>query len=88
MASNQLVMYEEELEQINRGLEIDPLSFLMHRQISEFYYNAGELDQALKETHKLLELDRDGVTQPHLLMWHIYREQGRDEEAFDHLKKF
>jgi TolB-like protein/class 3 adenylate cyclase len=82
-----LGQYEEAREQVNRGLEIDPLSFLLRMQSGAFYYNNGDLDKALKENQKVLELNKNQT----ITYWKnfvIYREQGRDEEAFLQLKEF
>jgi tetratricopeptide (TPR) repeat protein len=77
---------EEARKQINLALELDPLSLVIHGVSSSQYYNEGELDMALKENLKVLEFDQNRAG-PYWKMFIIYREQGRDEEAFKHLKK-
>ncbi len=77
---------EEARKQVNQGLEIDPLSFKLREQSAGLYYEAGELDKALKENQKALELNKT----LNIIYWRyfvIYREQGRNEEAFTQLKK-
>ena len=78
---------EEAREQINRALELDPLSLIIHEVSTSMYYNSGELDMALKENLKVLEFDQNRAD-PYWKMFIFYREQGRDEESFKHLKKF
>ncbi len=76
----------EAREQFNRALELDPLSLMIHIMSSANYYNAGELDKALKENQKVLELDKNRA-RPYWSSFIIYREQRRDKEAFKQLKK-
>ena len=75
------------LEQINIGLRLDPFSFLMHSQLGWYYYDEGELDMALEEFKTLLELDPFDIRESHLSMFRIYLKQGKEEEAFNSLKK-
>jgi len=78
---------EKLLEQINTGLGLDPLSFLMKSQLAWYYHDAGELDMALEELMTLLELDPFDLRASHYTMFTIYVEQGKEEEAFNSLKK-
>jgi len=75
------------LEQINIGLRLDPFSFLMQSQLGWYYYDEGELDMALEEFKTLLELDPFDIRESHLSMFRIYLKQGKEEEAFNSLKK-
>ena len=75
------------LEQINIGLRLDPLSFLMQSQLAWYYYNEGELGRALEEYKTLLELDPLDLRGSHFGMFKIYVEQGKEEEAFNSLMK-
>ena len=75
------------LEQINTGLRLDPFSFLMQSQLAWYYYDEGELDMALEELKTLLELDPFDIRESHISMFRIYLKQGKEEEAFNSLKK-
>ncbi len=75
------------LEQINTGLRLDPFSFLMQSQLAWYYYNEGELDMALEELKALQELDPFDIRKSHIVMFMIYLKQGKEEEAFNSLKK-
>ena len=75
------------LEQISIGLRLDPFSFLMQSQLGWYYYDEGELDMALEEFKTLLELDPFDIRESHLSMFRIYLKQGKEEEAFNSLKK-
>ena len=75
------------LEQINTGLRLDPFSFLMQSQLAWYYYDEGELDMALEELKTLQELDPFDIRESHIDMFKIYLKQGKEEEAFNSLKK-
>jgi tetratricopeptide (TPR) repeat protein len=78
---------EEARKQINRALELDPLSMIIHVIKAIIYYNSGELDMALKENLKVLEFDQNRANR-HWSMFVIYREQHKHKEAFKELRKY
>ena len=78
---------EDARKQIDLALELDPLSMILHAISAAIYYNTGELDLALKENLKALEFDQNRADS-YWAMFIIYREQGKDKEAFKQLKKY
>ena len=75
------------LHHINAGLKLDPFSFLMQSQLAWYYYNKGELGRAIEEYKTLLELDPLDLRGSHYGMFMVYFKQGKEEKAFNSLKK-
>lgn len=74
------------IEQIQDGLRIDPLSFLMQSQLANFYYDMGDLEKALSEYQRVLELDPMDLRHSYQGMFKIFLEMGNSEEAFNCIK--
>jgi tetratricopeptide (TPR) repeat protein len=71
--------------EINKALDLNPLSITLLQISSSHYFNEQKLDEALREVLKAKELDSN---QPvvYWKMFHIYKEQGKEEKAIQQLK--
>jgi TolB-like protein/class 3 adenylate cyclase len=72
-------------EQINRALKLNPLSIILHIISSSYYFNEGKLNESLAAVMKAMDLDRNR-TELYWKLFHIYREQGKDEDALKQLE--
>ena len=73
------------LVEINKALDLNPLSSQLYVLSSNYYFNEQKLDEALKEVLKAKDLD-DNWPFVYWQMFHIYREQGKEEKAMPQLK--
>jgi tetratricopeptide (TPR) repeat protein len=70
----------EALIATRRGLELDPVSPLMQRQVGRFYMYSGDYERAISHLWRSLELYPDDLFAPSLL-WAAYEKLGRPAEA-------
>src|SRR3989449_960333 len=50
---------DEGLAELKRAQELDPLSLVISMWLAETYFRKGDTDAAIKQSNKVLELDRD-----------------------------
>ncbi|MBN1414747.1 MAG: helix-turn-helix domain-containing protein [Bacteroidales bacterium] len=81
-----LLMYtnrpDKAREQIDKAIELDPLSFHIRHKSSEFYYHQGKFREALEENRVSLELIKDHWSARSLAFLIFYR-LGMEEEAVE-----
>ena len=78
--------YDEGVAEFKRAQELDPLSLINNMWLAEIYFRRGDTEGALRETNKVLELDRD-YPRPHQLLGLVFLRQGRHEEATAEFQK-
>lgn len=78
--------YDEGVAGFKRAQELDPLSLINNMWLAEIYFRRGDIEGALRETNKVLELDRD-YPRPHQLLGLTLLRQGRYEEAIAEFQK-
>jgi TolB-like protein/cytochrome c-type biogenesis protein CcmH/NrfG len=71
---------KEGIAQLERGLELDPLSFSLHCWFSIFLWLARDYDQAMREARFTERLDPESYT-AQMMIGNICRESGMFEEA-------
>jgi TolB-like protein len=76
----------EALEETLRAQRLDPLSPIVANQICNFEMIEGDLDRAMEDCRKVLELDADFPRTHDLLGWALLK-KGRGEEALAEVKK-
>src|SRR5438128_320372 len=77
---------DEGLAELKRAQELDPLSLVINMWLAETYFRKGDTDAAIKQSNKVLELERD-FPRSHRLLGIVYLRQGRYEEAIAELQK-
>lgn len=78
--------FSEAISEINRALEIDPLS-MMDRSITAWtYYHARQYERAEAELKAAFEIDRN-FSNCHLILGFVYERLGRYDEAVASLHK-
>ena len=77
---------EEAIAEMNRALELDPLSGIYNTVLGLSYYYARQYDQALQQFNKTLTLDPDFFIAPFHLAW-LYSQLGQYPEAITELTK-
>jgi len=73
-------------EHINKALELDPLSFVIRHYSAVYYYNQGQLSEALAENNLCLDLAKDHLWALNL-EYFIYLQLENDLAALDCYKK-
>ena len=74
---------EEAVNQVETGLEFDPLSWMLRAWSSTFLWLARDHDRALQEARLCESLDPEGFT-PQFVLANAYRISGKIEEAIIH----
>ncbi len=72
--------FEESFAEINRALELDPLSLIMIRDKGVIFYYARQYDHAIKQARKTLDLDPNFAL-AHRLLAIAYERKGKYDEA-------
>ncbi|MFQ5752014.1 MAG: tetratricopeptide repeat protein [bacterium] len=75
--------HDEARTEIDKALELDPLSLIINGESGRLYQWAGLYDDALKQEQKTLEMD-PGFIPTHYWLFQWYLRQGRSDEAFTH----
>lgn len=70
----------EAFAEIERALEIDPLSLMINTDAARIYYFARNYDRAIQQLLKALELE-PGFVQARTLLGHVYAQTGRLDQA-------
>lgn len=78
--------FEEAIEEINRAVELDPLSLVTIRNAGQIYCYAGQYDKALEWLYKVIEIDPD-FSWVHFSLGLVYWEQSMLEEAVKEIQK-
>jgi TolB-like protein len=73
--------------QINKALDLNPLSSMLYIISSSYYFNEGKLDKSLQEVLRAKDLDSN-LPSVYWKLFHIYKEQGLEEKAVEQLKHF
>jgi len=71
---------EEASTQLQRAVELDPLSALYNALVAYLYYARGKCDPAIEQCQRTMDLD-PGWYFPHWLLAIVYEHLGRIEEA-------
>jgi tetratricopeptide (TPR) repeat protein len=71
---------DEAVAQVERGLEFDPLNWLLHGWLSTFLWLSRDFDRALQDARLSEELKPENYM-PHFFIGSIYRDSGKLEEA-------
>ena len=72
--------------ELKRAQELDPLSLVINMWLAERHLDKGDTDTAIKQSNKVLELDRD-FPRPHVLLGNVYLRQARCEEGIAEMQK-
>jgi tetratricopeptide (TPR) repeat protein len=78
--------YDECFAELDRALEIEPLSLVIHRNRVELYYYTHQFDRALEVALKTIEMDPD-FGQMHSYLGLIYLQKSRFEDAIEEFQK-
>jgi len=74
------------LNEIQKALELDPLSLVLNTGIGWQHYFAREFDQAISALQKTLELDGDYII-AHDILGQVFEQKGMLEEATKEIEK-
>lgn len=83
---NQLELYEESLEALQKAMELMPDSPLPPNSLGRFWSNQGDLELALRCFNEALRLDPDLAT-AHNSVADQHRQLGRIDDAIPHYRK-
>jgi DNA-binding winged helix-turn-helix (wHTH) protein/TolB-like protein/Tfp pilus assembly protein PilF len=72
--------------EMQRALDLDPLSLIIMADLGQVYYFAHDYERAGEYCNRVLSFDRD-FHDAHRYLIDIYRMKGMDREAFDELIK-
>jgi tetratricopeptide (TPR) repeat protein len=78
--------FREAADEIDRALQIDPLSLVFNTSEGVRAYYAGDLDAASVALSRTVELDQ-GFGLAHLFRGFVYAEQRRDTDAVEELQR-
>ena len=78
--------FDECFVEINRALEIEPLSLVISRNLGEMYYFTHQFDKALDITLQTLEMDPN-FSQMHFQLGYIYLQMSRYDDALIEFQK-
>lgn len=78
--------FAESFEQLHKGLELDPLSLTMNRNVAAVYFYCGQLDEATEQYEVTLEIEPNYVPALYGLS-NIYGERKEFEKAARALDK-
>ncbi len=78
---------DEAIEEINKALELDPLSVIMHSMSGVYHYQKGYYEQALALHQIVLDMDNT-FRYSHVDIFYIYLQQEKNIEAVDEIKKY
>jgi tetratricopeptide (TPR) repeat protein len=77
---------DESLIEIEKALELDPLSLPIHTDFGELLYLTRQYDRAVEQIHQTLEMD-PYYYQAHLVLARIYDQQQMYEESISEFLK-
>lgn len=77
---------DEAQAEMQRALDLDPLSLIIRADLGQLYYFAHDYDRAEEYCNRVLAFDRD-FHDAHTYLIDIYRMKGMDREALDELIK-
>ncbi len=79
--------FEKAETQINKAIELDPLSLVVNFNLARHYLHQGNYPKALEQALKTLEMD--GTFAPaHWTLFDIYYAMGENNLAFEYFKKW
>lgn len=78
--------YEEAVKEINRALDLDPLSLIINSSQGYILYCTGQLDKALEQFRAVLEMDPDFFP-AHYFLQFIYLSEGMYDHAVKELEE-
>lgn len=78
---------DESVDEIERALELDPLSLIIRANGGKILIYARRYDDAVEQCQKVLEMDADFLP-AHACLGLAYAMKGMDEEALHHARKF
>ena len=76
----------EAINEIEKALEIDPLSNVINSNAGAIYYQAGDVEKSRKQLLRTLELDADFIP-AHGYLGYVYQTTGKYEDALAEYKK-
>ena len=77
--------FDRAIAELRQAQQFDPVSPSIGNNVAQVYVAKGDLDEAIKQEKKVLELDP--YPQAHRILGLVYRKQGRYTEAFAELEK-
>lgn len=78
---------DEAIKEINKALELDPLSVTMHSMSGVYHYQRGYYEQALALHQTVLDMDKT-FRYAHIDIFYLLLQQEKNVEAVDELKKY
>lgn len=73
------------LKEIQRALDLDPVSLIINRELGRTYYYVGDNDKALEQYRRTLALD-PAFSSAHVWIARSYIAQGKFQDAIDELR--
>jgi serine/threonine protein kinase/tetratricopeptide (TPR) repeat protein len=77
---------DEAIEEMNRALELDPLSLVYNRDFGMIYYYARQYNQAITALNKTIEIETNFI-HTHGLLGLVYLEKSMFKETLSELQK-
>lgn len=81
-----LKRYDEAITQINKALEMDPLSLIINTTVGLVHYFAGQLDKAIEIFNTTLQYDQNFGVALHFSSW-TYAQKGLKRKAVEQMEK-
>ena len=78
--------FDEAIAEIERALELDPLSLVINKDFGSLFYYARQYDRAIEALHKTLEMDPN-FSEAHAYLGLVYLQKSIYEEALAELQK-
>lgn len=78
--------FDEAIVEINKGLEMDPLSLAVETDLGTCYYWAGQYEQAIEHLTRVIALE-DNFYVAHIFLGLTYARVGQLSEAINELEK-
>jgi len=78
--------FDEAIAEIERALELDPLSLVINKDFGSLFYYARQYDRAIEALQKTLEMDPN-FSEAHAYLGFVYLQKSIFEEALVELQK-
>lgn len=78
--------FDEARKVLERAAQLEPTSLIINTGLASYYFTAGQFDQSIAQSKKVIEMDQN-FAYGYVFLWFSYEQRGMEKDAVEALAK-